>query len=94
MCRYCFVTRNPSNPESLWRCIGSGNTFPVFVPDRGFSAFSIRHCHRLSGNRVVRLFMPASGARPKETKINPMDCICLCSEVEIIRNRIVNNQRI
>ena len=27
--------------------------------------------------------MPAAGARPKETKINLMDCICLCSEVEI-----------
>ena len=27
-------------------------------------------------------FMLAAGARPKETKINPMDCICLCSEVE------------
>ena len=25
--------------------------------------------------------MPAAGARPKETKINLMDCICLCSEV-------------
>ena len=27
--------------------------------------------------------MPAAVARPKETKINLMDCICLCSEVEI-----------
>ena len=27
--------------------------------------------------------MPAAGARPKDTKINLMDCICLCSEVEI-----------
>ena len=27
--------------------------------------------------------MLAAGARPKETKINLMDCICLCSEVEI-----------
>ena len=29
--------------------------------------------------------MPAAGARPKETKINLMDCICLCSEVEICK---------
>ena len=29
--------------------------------------------------------MPAAGARPKEAKINLMDCICLCSEVEIGR---------
>ena len=61
----------------------SGNTFPVFVPHRGFLVFHIWWCHRLSRNRVVRLFMPATGARPKETKINLMDCICLCSEVEI-----------
>ena len=27
--------------------------------------------------------MLAAGARPKETKINLMDCICMCSEVEI-----------
>ena len=27
--------------------------------------------------------MPAPGVRPKETKINLMDCICLCSEVEV-----------
>ena len=37
----------------------------------------------VTGYRVVRLFMTAAGARPKETKINLMDCICLCSEVEI-----------
>ena len=28
-------------------------------------------------------FLLAAGVRPKETKINLMDCICLCSEVEI-----------
>ena len=28
--------------------------------------------------------MLAAGARPKDAKINLMDCICLCSEVEII----------
>ena len=27
--------------------------------------------------------MLAAGAGPKDTKINLMDCICLCSEVEI-----------
>ena len=26
--------------------------------------------------------MLAAGARPKDIKINLMDCICLCSEVE------------
>ena len=29
-------------------------------------------------------FLLAAGVRPKETKINLMDCICLCSEVEMI----------
>ena len=29
------------------------------------------------------LFMPAAGARPKETKLNLMDYISLCSEIEI-----------
>ena len=28
--------------------------------------------------------MLAAGARPKDTKINLMDCICLCSEVEML----------
>ena len=29
--------------------------------------------------------MLAAGGRPKDTKINLMDCICLCSEVEIYK---------
>ena len=29
-------------------------------------------------------FLLAAGVRPKETKMNLMDCICLCSEVEIV----------
>ena len=28
--------------------------------------------------------MLSAGARPKDTKINLMDCICLCSEVEMM----------
>ena len=28
--------------------------------------------------------MPAADARPKEAKINQMDYICLCSQVEIL----------
>ena len=28
--------------------------------------------------------MPATGARPKEAKMNLMDCSCLCSDVEIV----------
>ena len=34
--------------------------------------------------------MLAAGARPKDTKINLMDCICLCSEVEIYSSTGVN----
>ena len=69
MYRYRSVTWDPSTPEGLWHCIGSGNTFPVHIPHRRFSVFRIRQCHRLSGNRVVRLFMPASGARHGEVKL-------------------------
>lgn len=47
-------------PEGLWRCIGLENTFPVFLPYRGFSVFGILQHHRLSHNRVVRLFKIAS----------------------------------
>ena len=31
--------------------------------------------------------MLAAGEKPKETKINLMDCICMCSEVEIDREQ-------
>ena len=33
-------------------------------------------------------FLLAAGVRPKETKINLMDCICLCSEVEIYQYQL------
>ena len=46
--------------EGLWRCIGLENTFPVFLPHRGFLVFCILQRHRLSHNRVVRLFKIAS----------------------------------
>ena len=69
MYNHSFVTRNPFTPVGLWHCIGLGNTSSVFVPHRDVLVFGIRQCHRLSGNRVVRLFMPAAGARPKENKI-------------------------
>ena len=57
----------------------------------GGGEFCIWQCHRLSHDRVVRLFMPAAGARSKEAKINLMDCICPCREVEIdlyVLNRV------
>ena len=38
------------------------------APQRLFGFFCIRQCHRLSDNRVVMLFMPAAGARTKQTK--------------------------
>ena len=63
--------------------IGSVNTFPVLVPHRGFSVFRIRQSRRLSRSRVGRLVMPAACAGPKEAKINLLDCICLCSELEV-----------
>ena len=33
--------------------------------------------------------MPAAGARSKEGKMNLMDCICLCSEVEMRQIQII-----
>ena len=91
---YYFVTRGPLNPGGIvalhWH--GSGNTFPVFSP-RGFFDFS----YPAVSQRIVSLqsisccycstcmqFMLAAGARPRETKINLMDCICMCSEVEML----------
>ena len=57
----------------------------------GGEGFRIWQCHRLSRDRVVRLFMPAAGARPKEAEIDLLDCICPCREVEIdlyVLNRV------
>ena len=45
-----------------------GDTFPVFVPHRGFLVFRIRRCHSLSAISVFRAFMPATGVRPKQPK--------------------------
>ena len=73
---------------------GSGDTFPVFVPHGGFLVFRIRRCQRLSGNSVVRAFMPATGAKPKVAKINLMDCSCLCSKVEIFHFQGFHNMLI
>ena len=70
----------------MWHRIGSGDTFPVFIPHRVFLVFRICRCHRLSGNSVVRAFMPATGARPNAAEINLMDCSCPSSEVEIVYN--------
>jgi len=70
-----------------------------FFFHEGFLVFRIRQCHRESFSLSqlvvvivphVKGFMLAAGARPKETKINPMDCICLCSEVEISISKHLN----
>ena len=57
--------------------------FQSLFPTGVFFGFRFRRCHRLLGDSVVRSFMPATAARPKEAKINLMDCSCLCSEVQI-----------
>ena len=64
-----------------------------FFGGGGGEGFRIWQCHRLSRDRVVRLFMPAAGARPKEAEIDLLDCIYLprCREVEIdlyVLNRV------
>ena len=66
---YFFVSRNPLTPECLWHCMGSGNTFPVFVPHRGFIWFFVSGS--VTGYWVVGLFMPADGARPKKNQKKP-----------------------
>ena len=61
-----------------------GGSVSSFCSPQGLLVFRIRRCHRLSGNIVITVFMPATGARPKAAKINLMDCSCLCSQIEII----------
>ena len=64
-----------------------GEYVSSFFPHGGFLVFRIRRCHRESFPRsqlVVVIVPHVGGARPKDTKINLMDCICLCSEVEIL----------
>ena len=56
--------------ENLCLCIGLGNTFPGFVPHRGFLVVHNWQCHRLLCIRVVRLFMPATGAKGSQNKPN------------------------
>ena len=65
-----------------WFKLCLGNTFPVIVPLRAFLVFCIQQCHSLLHNRVVRLFVPPTGARQKEAKINLMDCICLAQQAQ------------
>ena len=67
-----------------------GGYVSIFYPQGffGFSYPAVSHLYPVDYCRCCnlerKLFMPATGARPKETKINLMDCICLmCSGVEI-----------
>ena len=83
---YCFVTLDPFNPGGFVALHWFREHVSSFCSPQGFFGFRIRQCHRLSRNRVVRAFMPVTGARPKAAKINLMDCSCLCSEVEIKLN--------
>ena len=74
LCRYCFVTRKPFKPGRVCEiALVGGIRFQTLFPTG---------CHSLSGNSVVRAFMPATGARPKAAKINLMDCSCLCSKLK------------
>ena len=68
-----------------------GGYVSIFSPQGvfGFSYPAVLHLYPVDYCRCCNLerksFMPATGARPKKTKINLMDCICLmCSGVEII----------
>ena len=68
----------------MWHRIGSGNTFPVFAPHRGFLVFRIRRCHSLSAQyQCIQGIHACYWCEAKAAKINLMDCSCLCSEVEI-----------
>ena len=72
--RYCFVTRKPFKPQRFCGvALFRGMRFQSLSPTGFFSFF-------VSGG-----VMPAACARPKEAKINLMDCICVSSEVEIFR---------
>ena len=68
-----------------------GGYVSIFSPQGvfGFSYPAALHLYPVDYCRCCnlerKLFMPATGARPKKTKINLMDCICLmCSGVEMI----------
>ena len=60
-------------PEGLWHRVGSGDTFPVFVPHRVVLAFRIWRCHRLSGNSVFKAFMLATDWCEDKSRQNKPD---------------------
>ena len=73
-----------------------GGYVSIFSPQGvfGFSYPAVLHLYPVDYCRCCnlerKLFMPATGARPKKTKINLMDCICLmCSGVEM-RCRLID----
>ena len=72
-----------------------GGYVSIFSPQGvfGFSYPAVLHLYPVDYCRCCNLerksFMPATGARPKKTKINLMDCIRLmCSGVEINRRSL------
>ena len=86
MYRYCLVKWDPLNTRGFVASHWFGEYVSSFCSPQGFFGFSSRY---LAVSQVIAwlgkhsLFTPAAGERPKETKRNLMDCICLCSEVEI-----------
>ena len=76
-----------------------GGYVSIFSPQGvfGFSYPAVLHLYPVDYCRCCnferKLFMPATGARPKKTKINLMDCICLmCSGVEISKLMLLNRR--
>ena len=81
---------NELNPGGFVAPHWFGGYVSIFSPQGvfGFSYPAVLHLYPVDYCRCCnlerKLFMPATGARPKKTKINLMDCICLmCSGVEI-----------
>ena len=77
-----------------------GGYVSIFSPQGvfGFSYPAVLHLYPVDYCRCCnlerKLFMPATGARPKKTKINLMDCICLmCSGVEITFDHAEANRK-
>ena len=82
---YYFVTRGPLNPGGIVALHWFGEYVSIFSP-RGFffwffvsgsvtgNHFPVVSCCYCS---TCMWFLLAAGVRPKETKINLMDCICL-----------------
>ena len=70
-----------SGSENELMVLRGKSFFPhrVFLFGFSYPAVSISCCYC----STCMWFLLAVGVRPKETKINLMDCICLCSEVKM-----------